>query len=131
MTEEFGWPIRDLAFDSSRVRPAPTSGVHWKVGKPIDALTKAGSPLGQPCGARYWKNSASEALDGEYSSGNMARMRRGQAPLHDEVGVPKELNHIVPRYQSGRHSFDNLEEVWPCQHAAINPFRYYTGPEPR
>ncbi|MBA8885268.1 hypothetical protein [Dokdonella fugitiva] len=60
----------------------------WKVGDPIENLTKAGnSPAWSTVRARYWKNVANEALDGEYNVVNIARMRAGKPPLH-ELGVP-------------------------------------------
>ncbi len=111
---------------------AKSSSAGWKVGKPINTLTKAGnSPAWSTVRARYWKNGATKALDGEYSPANLTRMGRGRAPLHDEVGVSKELNHRVPRHQGGGHSFNNLEEVWPWEHAAIDRFRFYKGPVPK
>lgn len=55
---------------------------------------------------------ANEALDGEYNVVNIARMRAGKPPLH-ELGVPMELNHIVPRSEGGAHSLNNLQQVWP------------------
>ena len=42
-----------------------------------------------------------------------------------------ELNHIVPRYKCGGHEIENLEQLWPWAHAAVDPFRFYTGPTPR
>jgi len=57
-------------------------------------------------------------------------MKRGLAPLHDELGVPMELNHIVPRYLGGSNAFENLQPLWPWEHAAIDPFRFYIGQTP-
>lgn len=79
---------------------------------------------------RYWKNAAASAADGEYSAANLGRMKRGLAPLHDELGVPMELNHIVPRYLGGSNAFENLQPLWPWEHAAIDPFRFYIGQTP-
>ncbi|HEX2893754.1 MAG TPA: RHS repeat-associated core domain-containing protein [Marmoricola sp.] len=110
---------------------ANTTARGWKVGDPIENLTKAGnSPAWSTVRARYWKNAANDALEGEYSAANLARMRAGKPPLHDELGVPMELNHIIPRYQGGGHTLDNLEPLWPWEHAAVDPYRFYTGPTP-
>ncbi len=70
------------------------------------------------------------ALDGEYSADNMARMRQGLAPLHDQLGVSKELHPIVPPATWGGNNVENLQEYWPWEHDANDPFRYYSGPTP-
>jgi hypothetical protein len=109
---------------------AETASTGWRVGDPIENLTKAGnSPAWSTVRALYWKNAANDALDGEYSAANLARMSAGKPPLHDELGVPMELNHIIPRSQGGGHTLDNLE-LWPGEHAAVDPYRFYTGPTP-
>lgn len=101
------------------------------IGDSIENLTKAGnSPAWSTVRARYWKNAANDALEGEYSASNLARMQAGKPPLHDELGVPMELNHIIPRSQGGGHTLDNLEPLWPWEHAAVDPYRFYTGPTP-
>jgi RHS repeat-associated protein len=103
----------------------------WKVGDPINSLTKAGNdPAWSTVRARYWKNVANDALDGEYSAANLVRMRAGKPPLHEELGVPMELNHIIPRSQGGTHTLENLEPLWPWEHAAVDPYRFYEGPTP-
>jgi hypothetical protein len=103
----------------------------WRLGKPIDGLTRAGNkPSWSTVRARYWKNAANDALDGEYSDANLARMRRGLAPQHDELGVSMELNHIQPRHLGGGNNVQNLESLWPWEHAAVDRFRFYTGPMP-
>ena len=61
----------------------------------------------------YWKGRSKEAAEGEFSPANLDRMRQGKPPLHDEVGVPKELHHKVPQREGGPHTPDNLDEVWP------------------
>jgi len=78
----------------------------------------------------YWKKRAEEALEGEFSPENLARMRQGKAPLHDELRVPKELHHKIPQREGGPHSTDNLEEMWPWEHEAVDPYRWYKGPRP-
>ena len=78
----------------------------------------------------YWKSVAAEAEEGEYSPSNLARMKEGKPPLHDELGVPKELHHVVPQRDGGSHNRSNLREVWPWEHEAIDPYRHYNGPRP-
>ena len=79
---------------------------------------------------RYWKNRANSAIDGEFSPAQFDRMAAGKPPLHPSVGVPMELDHIVPRHLGGTHAPGNLREVWPWQHAELDPYRYYNGPTP-
>ncbi len=124
-------PRMSVIQDVLRRRAADTAATGWRVGDPIENLTRAGnSPSWSTVRARYWKNAANDALEGEYSASNLARMEAGKPPLQDELGVPKELNHIVPRWQGGGHTLDNLEPLWPWEHAAVDPFRFYTGPTP-
>jgi hypothetical protein len=78
----------------------------------------------------YWKNRASNAAEGEFSPSNLDRMRKGKPPLHDEIGVPKELHHNIPRRDGGSNAPDNLQEVWPWEHEQIDPYRHYDGPRP-
>ena len=77
----------------------------------------------------YWKQ---EALDNpyDYSADDLARMSSGRPPRHPIVGVPKELHHIEPQRDGGSHDPDNLMQVWPWEHAEIDPYRNYNGPYP-
>ena len=103
----------------------------WRLGEPIDALTRAGNePAWSTVRGRYWKNTAAAAMKNEYSTVNLVRMRRGVAPLDEKIGVSKELHHVVSRAEGGSNSMSNLAEVWPWEHAALDPFRYYGGPVP-
>jgi RHS repeat-associated protein len=78
----------------------------------------------------HWKDRASNAIDGEFSPNNMLRMRKGNAPQHDALGVSMELHHVEPVRNGGSHDYQNLIEVWPWEHAAIDPYRFYNGPTP-
>jgi len=103
----------------------------WKVGDPIDNLTKAGNePSWSTVRARYWKNKAYYYAD-DYSESNLIRMRKGLAPIEPETGASMELHHINGRDISNPHNIDNLLEVWPWEHAEIDPHRFYTGPRPK
>jgi RHS repeat-associated protein len=104
----------------------------WKVGDPINKPTKAGSyPSWETAKQRYWKNAAASAEPGEYSEANLVRMKSGRAPLHEDLQVSVELHHINGRTGSDPHNPNNLMEVWPWQHAAIDPQRFYNGPRPK
>lgn len=103
----------------------------WRVGDPIENLTAKGTePAWTTVRARYWKNVAHEALPGEFSAADMARMAKGEPPLHPQIHVSKELDHVVQRHEGGTHAKENLREVWPWEHAALDPYRHYTGPVP-
>jgi hypothetical protein len=63
----------------------------------------------------------------------------GEAPKRDvkvrdrdgrikTITQTKELHHMVPRADGGTHDFSNLIEVWPDEHALIDPHRH-TGYE--
>jgi hypothetical protein len=52
-------------------------------------------------------------------------MQRGLAP--QENGVSMELHHIDPRRLGGSNAFENLEPLWPDEHAAVDPFRHVAG----
>lgn len=94
-------------------------------------MTAAGnSPAWSTFRARYWKNRADSAIDGEFTAAQIERMTAGQPPLHPTLDVPMELDHIVPRHAGGGHNIENLREVWPWEHAEIDPYRYYNGPTP-
>jgi RHS repeat-associated protein len=79
----------------------------------------------------YWKYRAENAAEGEFSPQNLQRMQKGKPPLHPETGDPMELHHTpIPQRDGGPNTPDNLQEVWPWEHAEIDPYRYYRGPAP-
>jgi RHS repeat-associated protein len=80
--------------------------------------------------SNYWKGRAACAQEGEFSPENMERMETGKGPKHDECGVTKELHHKTQCREGGSHDPENLQEVWPWEHEAIDPFRHYRGPRP-
>ncbi|GEM_PF-5978393 len=110
--------------------PNLTKPKGWKVGDPIDNLTKAGNePSWSTVRSRYWKNKAYYYAD-DYLESDLIRMRKGQAPLHSKYNVPMELHHKNGRNIANPHSIENLQEVWPWEHDLIDEFRHYTGPKP-
>ena len=126
----------NLQFFASKTSYGKSSGnlgkpKGWKVGDPIDNLTKAGNePSWSTVKSRYWKNEAFYNSD-LYSARNMEFMKKGKAPHYDEIiDVPKELHHINGRKIDNPHNINNLKEVWPWKHADIDIFRHYNGPRP-
>jgi HNH endonuclease len=92
--------------------------------------TCAQSPASWAAGRRaYWKQ---EALNNpyDYSAEDLARLHSGRPPVDPDTGASKELHHIVPQPDGGTHDPDNLMQVWPWEHAEIDPHRYYNGPIP-
>lgn len=57
-------------------------------------------------------------------------MRAGKAPRYPGLDIPKELHHINGRNIPNPHNQENLLEVWPWEHAEIDPYRHYTGLRP-
>ena len=101
----------------------------WKVGDPIDNHTRADKePSWSTVKARYCK--AYYYAD-DYSESNIIRMRKGLAPIEPETGASMELHHINGRDIPNPHNIENLQEVWPWEHDAIDIFRHYTGPRPK
>ncbi|HWL34656.1 MAG TPA: RHS repeat-associated core domain-containing protein [Frankiaceae bacterium] len=109
-----------------------SGGKRWQVGDAIDAPTAAGNaPAWSTVRGRHWKNRAAEdgAID-TFGPANIERMRKGKAPLHEEVPVSKELDHITPRRDGGGHDIENLRELWPWEHDYWDDYRHYTGDVP-
>jgi hypothetical protein len=97
----------------------------WKVGEPINNLTSNGNlPSWSTVRQRYWKNRALDASPGDFTPGNLARMRRGLAPMDPLTGLSKELHHSPPQRNGGLFE---VEEVWPWEHEVIDPFRNLGG----
>ena len=111
--------------------PTSTKPKGWKVGDPVDNLTKAGNePSWSAVRSRYWKNEA-YYNSGKYSEANMSRMQKGKAPIDIETGASMELHHKKGRGIENPHSIENLQKAWPWVHDIIDPFRHYTGPRPK
>ena len=98
----------------------------WRRGDAIDKPMPDGRPpTWDVVRSRYWKNRADAAKLGEFDAANLARMRRGSAPL-DRNGNPMELHHHNPQRNGGRDVNNpyNLREVTREQHAALDPYRH-------
>ena len=101
----------------------------WKVGDPIDNLTKAGNqPSWSAVRQRYWKNEAFNNPK-NYSPENIIRMQKGLAPqrFNELTGKMEsmELHHVIPQRSNlpGINNYDNLRSVWPDEHQLIDPYR--------
>ncbi|WP_146661102.1 hypothetical protein [Anaerohalosphaera lusitana] len=101
----------------------------WKVGEPINNLTRKGDvPSWSAVRQRYWKNEAfyNESL---YSRTNIERMRRGLAPQRPNNLTGKlesmELHHAPPKRDGGLFDFIQL---WPDEHGQIDEFRHLGQP---
>jgi RHS repeat-associated protein len=97
----------------------------WRVGDPITNLTRQGNvPQWDTVRQRHWKNRANGAGLEDFAEENLDRMRRGRAPQRKSPRTgrieSKELHHTPPRRDGGLFDF---EEVWPGEHAAVDPFR--------
>ena len=97
----------------------------WKVGDPINNLTKKGNvPKWDAVRKRYWKN------QGHYNAKNykpkdLKRMRKGLAPqrLNSKTGrwESMELHHNPARRKGGLFDFQSM---WPNKHSQVDPFRH-------
>ncbi|MDX8430215.1 MAG: hypothetical protein SNF33_00160 (plasmid) [Candidatus Algichlamydia australiensis] len=109
-----------------RIAPTQASSIRgWKVGDPINNLTRAGKvPKWSTVRKRYWKNEAF-AKGAEYELENVKRMKKGLAPrrFNDDLGKAEsmELHHIPPQKEGGL--FDVIP-LWPEEHAKVDPNRY-------
>ncbi|HBW38912.1 MAG TPA: hypothetical protein DEF89_28190 [Desulfosporosinus sp.] len=101
----------------------------WKVGDPIDNLTKAGNqPSWSTVRQRHWKNE-SYYNSQNYPPENIVRMQKGLAPqrFNELTGKMEsmELHHVIPQRSNlpGINNYDNLRPVWPDEHQLIDPYR--------
>ena len=125
--------IGDIKTDIKSVDVGSKGTVNpWKPGEPNDSPTRGGNyPSWGTAKKRHWKNRTNSSSEDEFSPGNLERMKKGKPPLHDEVEVPQELHHKKGRNVPKPHNSENLEELWPWEHDAVDPFRHYRGPRPK
>ena len=57
-------------------------------------------------------------------------MRNGRPPRYPEIDVPMEIHHKGGRKIPNPHCRENLEPLWPWEHAATDKYRFYNGPKP-
>jgi RHS repeat-associated protein len=108
--------------------PIPKIGkaLNWlsKIGKgvkpSISFLTKAGKyPSWSTVQQRYWKL----MNNGRIPTGTAQVRMRATGEIKN-IKVSKELHHIDGRAGADPHNINNLKEVWPWEHAAIDPSRH-------
>ncbi len=95
----------------------------WKVGEPINNLTKSGNvPKWDTIRKRHWKTEAHLNPERFDTIENLERSKKGLAPQRIIVDTieSKELHHMPPQREGGKFNFI---EVWPEEHAQIDPFR--------
>lgn len=68
---------------------------------------------------RYWK-----ALNGGNVPTGKAKVRMRATGEIKNIKVSKELHHINGRTGANPHRFNNLREVWPWEHQAIDLYRH-------
>jgi RHS repeat-associated protein len=111
---------------------SPPTARRWRVGDPHDAPTRGGqAPSWDTVRSRYWKNRAASAAEGEFSSENIARMRKGRPPIDPASGKPMELEHIRPQRSGDPQMHRDLLEVTPLEHSFFDRYRRVTDPSGR
>ena len=99
----------------------------WVRGDDIWAPTRAGSdPSWSTVRSRYWKNEAAEPGAVEiYGAENVARMEQGLAPQRSNPDAPGGVESLELSHEPtpARDGGTDLVERWPCEHAAVDPFR--------
>ncbi|MEO9803755.1 MAG: RHS repeat-associated core domain-containing protein, partial [Cyclobacteriaceae bacterium] len=86
----------------------------------ITKLTKAGNyPSWNTVKTRYWK-----LMNGGKTPTGTAQVRMRATGEVRSVKVSKELHHINGRTGTDPHRFENLKEVWPWEHEAIDASRH-------
>jgi hypothetical protein len=100
--------------------------LYWKKGDDIfDLTTKGRVPAWKTIAQRHWKNeSMKEGALEKWNAENVARLKRGAAPQrkNPKTGELESMelhHHPVPQ----RHGGTDFIEVWPEEHAKIDPFR--------
>jgi|GEM_PF-2576374 len=123
--------LKSVLDHAKATRPNLTKG--WKVGDPINNLTKRGQiPKWSAVRRRYWKNKANRHKMGQVTEKilyeptpqNIKRMERGKPPLAMDYDlnqlVSVELHHCPPQCEGGL--FDVIE-VTPSMHAELDASR--------
>ena len=68
----------------------------------------------------YWKRNG---VDGRAPQREVLVRNRKTGELEVKTET-KELHHVKPRSEGGTNEDSNLEEVWPSEHEAIDPYRH-------
>ena len=130
-----GWPIPQMHIGiipfptevagNLKIARTLTNNIRgWKIGTPINNLTKMGKPpKWNTVRKRYWKNRVVEAPQ-KYKVKELERMKKGLAPqrVNEASGLIEsmELHHIPPQRIGGMY---DVIELWPVDHAKADEFR--------
>lgn len=108
--------------------PAPSGMGSPKSSKPsgkssgspdISYETRTGNyPSWNTVKRRYWKS-----VNGGNVPTAKVKVRDRKTGEIKTITVQKELHHIKGRNVDDPHNFDNLKEVWPWEHEAVDEFR--------
>ncbi len=121
-------PVKNKVGRIAGTQAADTCG--WKPGDSIINRTKSGNvPKWSTVRKRYWKNEAlAQKINPtkSYSEENLKRMEKGLAPQRKVNGQVEsmELHHDPAQKDGGLFDF---VEVWPDQHAKLDPNRILGG----
>lgn len=122
----------DKVEDAGGCAKTASETVKFKSGTAANESTSrcpmAPTRIGTRCATRYWKNRYEAAKDsGEFTKENLDRMNEGRAPLDYNPRTGKyrsrELHHVKPQRDGGPDSPENLREVTPDQHRALDEHR--------
>ncbi|MCD4824955.1 MAG: hypothetical protein K8S55_10120, partial [Phycisphaerae bacterium] len=126
--------LKGFAAPKGGTFPDELIGTHTKVRITADKTTALLPSKGGTGPLRWQVMSRADGAGGSWPTARAHywKQRTGSpvAPRHPIVDVPKELHHIDGRNIPNPHDPSNLMEVWPWEHADIDPFRYYNGPRP-
>ncbi|MBM4164970.1 MAG: RHS repeat-associated core domain-containing protein [Lentisphaerae bacterium] len=114
--EHIGIPVDNFLSDlvgADRLQSFDNFMAFFAEGMALATMTTGGGSWSAARG-RYWK----------------AKTGFPTSPRHPVLDVPKELHHIEGRKIPNPHAPANLKEVWPWEHADIDPYRHYNGPRP-
>ena len=116
------WGRADDAVDATRgLDRAGDASTGWKLGDPVNVLTREGRyPSWATARSRWWKNAAEFDAPGTWTPGDLARMRQGKAPIRD--GRSLEIHHIHGRNIPDPHNPLNLRAMTWLEHRMIHGY---------
>ncbi|MFP4544917.1 MAG: hypothetical protein ACLFQU_11845 [Candidatus Kapaibacterium sp.] len=119
MFDMVGWGAIGKSILTGALRGVGTRGV-LKESFKITNLTRAGKyPSWSTVKTRYW-----ELIHAGKVPTGRALVRIRTTGEVRAINVSKELHHINGRTGVDPHRFNNLQEVWPWEHEAIDPSRH-------
>jgi RHS repeat-associated protein len=94
----------------------------WRFSNPsinVDYNTTRGYPAWSTVQKRYWK-----IMNGGKTPQGTALVRVTETGQIEARTVSLELHHTNGRAIANPHAYENLQEVWPWEHAEIDPSRF-------